>query len=74
MMKILILQTASLSVMRVLKLEGIEQRTWGVRGWESCDEWGKNSPTLFRIRRTRIAASGALPKPSVIRVIVVGHC
>ena len=35
----------------------------------------KGSPTLFRIRRTavRIAASGALPEPSVIRVIVVGH-
>jgi hypothetical protein len=38
-------------------------------------EWGQCSPTLLGIRRTavKIAARGALPNPSVIGVIVVGH-
>ena len=48
-------------------LQHIKQRTWGVRGRESYSEWGQGSPTRFRMRRTRITASRALPKPSVIR-------
>lgn len=51
----------------------ITQRATGVRGWESYSERGKYSPTLFRMRQTRIAASGTLRKPSMFRVIVVGH-